>query len=386
MTGTFTALETPGSMAVAPWSRLPGVMLGVLAAAMLALLAGVAAADAPGCPADGADEWVETGVIRIGYRPNAPPFSFRKAAPAPGDDPDDPWRCVGGYSIELCKRVVSTIREKLDAPCAKQPVRAELVPVAVFSPSAEAAQGDGDIAGCGPLPPQVERFAALDPGTPRDQGIDMLCGATSMTVDRMLDFDYSLITYITGAAFLYAQGTPFATLGDLVAPAGEPPDARPIGVLRGGSAQYVLEQLVTDAGLDRSRIDIDELGDYADVVPRLLEADDGGSLFAFFGDKEILLALVARAAEAAPDVAQRLVLSGSTFSYEPYALAFRRDNRLLRFYANTALVSLFGSEDDLGALLRKSFPGRKVVGEKLRTLFEIQRIPQGRGRPLVPGG
>jgi polar amino acid transport system substrate-binding protein/glutamate/aspartate transport system substrate-binding protein len=361
-------------------------MLAVLAAALLMILGGAAVAeDDPRCPANGADAWVETGVIRIGYRPDAPPFSFRKTAPA-AEGPDDPWRCVGGYSIELCRQVVRTIREELDAACAKQPVKAELVPVALVPPPTGAAPAGNGADGCGALPPQVERFAALDPETPRDRGIDMLCGATSMTVDRMFELDYSLITYITGAAFLYARDTPFAKVGDLVAPPGEPPDARPVGVLQGGSGEHVLGRLISDTGLDRARIRIKELADYGDVVPQLLSEGDDPRLFAFFGDKEILLALVARAAETDPDVTRRLVLSGSTFSYEPYALAFRRDNRLLRFYANTALVRLFGSSDALGALLRKSFPGRKVIGEKLRTLFEIQQIPEGRGRRAAPGG
>ena len=100
----------------------------------------------------------ESGKVRIGYRQAQPPMSFL------GED-----GLPAGYSVDICKEVVTGITRKVG-----KKVQVEYVPV-----TAE------------------DRFRAL-----WENRIDLLCGWTTKTLSRSELVDFTLLTYPTGASLM----------------------------------------------------------------------------------------------------------------------------------------------------------------------------------------
>ncbi|MGD8336920.1 MAG: transporter substrate-binding domain-containing protein, partial [Desulfobacterales bacterium] len=99
-----------------------------------------------------------SGNIRIGYRKAQPPMSFLDKNGAPA-----------GYSIDVCKEIVTAVENKIGGD-----VKVEYVPVT--------AEG---------------RFKALD-----DEKIDILCGSTTKTLSRSEIVDFTQLTFVTGASLM----------------------------------------------------------------------------------------------------------------------------------------------------------------------------------------
>ena len=101
----------------------------------------------------------KTGKIRLGYRQSEPPMSFLDNNGKPA-----------GYSIDLCARIVTGVKTKLDKPA----ISVEYVPV-----------------------DSTNRFTALS-----DNKIDILCGSTTKTLSRGELVDFTQLTFVTGASLL----------------------------------------------------------------------------------------------------------------------------------------------------------------------------------------
>lgn len=114
----------------------------------------------------------ETKTLRIGYRTDAPPFSYE---PQKGE--------VAGYSVDLCRAVADTLKAdlKLDA-----------IAIQYIAVTAE------------------NRFQAIQDGV-----IDILCGPTSMTLSRRELVDFSLQTFVDGAGLMVRPDLSISTLNDL---------------------------------------------------------------------------------------------------------------------------------------------------------------------------
>ena len=115
----------------------------------------------------------ETGSIRIGYVPDAPPLSF-----------DDEDGNVAGYSIDLCRHIASAIRfdlglEKIDVE---------------FKP----------------LVSMEQRIDAVANGE-----VDIECGATTVTLSRRERVDFTLMTFITGSAILSRKEKAISVVDEL---------------------------------------------------------------------------------------------------------------------------------------------------------------------------
>ena len=100
----------------------------------------------------------KSGQIRIGYRISEPPMSFL-------DKDGNPT----GYSVDICKGIVSEIENKIGTG-----LTIEYVPVTA----------DG-------------RFKAL-----YDNKIDILCGSTTKTLSRSELVDFTQLTFVTGASLM----------------------------------------------------------------------------------------------------------------------------------------------------------------------------------------
>jgi ABC-type amino acid transport substrate-binding protein len=229
-----------------------------------------------------------SGVIKIGYRSDAPPFSYASSVDEPA-----------GYTVALCREVAARIKEQLKL----DKLSIEYVPVGA-----------------------EDRFKAVEDGK-----IDLLCGATTATLARRERVDFSLPTFVDGASVLLRADGP-QTFGDL--------EGRKVGVRAGTTTEEALANTVKDLKI---LVETVAVKDHKDGLAKLLNDEIG----AYFADRAILFFLMA--GSGAPE---KLFLSEQQFTYEPYALALRKgddafrlevDRALSRIYRSGAIATVFSS-------------------------------------------
>jgi polar amino acid transport system substrate-binding protein len=287
-----------------PISRTTPIVTAVCAALLAAGLAAPAAADT-------LERVSRDGAFNLGYRTDAPPFAFRSRDGLPA-----------GYSVELCARVADAVAATID-----RDLTGGFVPV-------EAAQ----------------RFDRLANGD-----IDMLCGATTVTMTRRERFDFSLLTFITG-------GTLLVQAGEAAARPGQDPTAGRIGVLVDTTSEKALRELM-DSGEVPGEIAV--VDSHTEGVRRLR----AGEIDAYFGDHVLLLGL--RFNDPEPDT---LAVSDRLITLEPYALAMRRGDDRLRLLVDRTLAELYRS-GEIFDILERWLPGGEP-SPLLQSLFLLQSIPE----------
>ncbi len=257
----------------------------------------------------------DTGTIRIGYRKSVPPMSFE----------DKDGKPVG-YSIDLCARIVRGVSQTLGGA----DVAVEYVRVTAKS-----------------------RFDAL-----ADNKIDILCGATTMTLSRREFVDFTQLTFVTGASLLSLQENAIAEVADL--------QGKKVGVVENTTTIEVLKAALKASGTE------------AEVVPVASAAAAAKSLMsgeidAFSADQIVLIGLIITAPDARD---ANFVLSPKVFSFEPFALAVRRNDADFRLAADRVLVHLYRS-GEIGEIYEKWF-GRfsKMVPPELLGMFALNAIPE----------
>lgn len=245
--------------------------------ASLALLtvAGTAMADSPTLA-----RIAETGEIRIGYVPDAPPLSFK-------DDDGN----VTGYSIDLCRHIASAIRfdlglEKIDI---------------IFTP----------------LVSIEDRINAIEKNE-----VDIECGTTTMTLSRRERVDFTLMTFITGSAILSRKDNPVSTIDQL--------EKKRIAVVSGTTTEDVLRRVaeVNDFRVKLIAIETHDQG---------IEMLNKGKVDGYASDRAMLIGQVFRNANVANDY----TMTRTALSFEPYAFMIQRGDTGFRLAADRALASLF---------------------------------------------
>lgn len=259
------------------WSRT------TLAAAMsgVTLLIGAEVALAQNAPASILDRIQQDKTLRIAYREDAPPFSFKDSAGNPA-----------GYMVDLCRAVADQLAQQLHV------ASLGLVYVQVTA---------------------VDRFVAIE-----QHKADLLCEPTSATLSRRETVDFSISTFVDGAGLMIRSDGP----RDLNAMAGQK-----VGVLAGTTTEEEL------------RGGLRQVGIAADVVPARTHVEglamlDDGRISAYFADRSILVFLIKRS--RAPD---KLVLADNYLSIEPYALALPHGDETFRLAVDRALSHIYRSGD-----------------------------------------
>ena len=222
----------------------------------------------------------ETGEIRIGYVPDAPPLSFENSN---GD--------VIGYSIDLCRHITSTIKTELGM---------DEINI-IFTP----------------LVSMEDRLSAIENGD-----VDIECGATTVTLTRRERVDFTLMTFITGSAVLSRKANPIDTIDDV--------SGAKIAVLTGTTTEKVMRRVidVNEFKVDLILIETHEEG---------MELLNSRKVDGYASDRAMLMGLVFFDENARNDYA----LSRSPFSFEPYAMMVPRGDTEFRLIADKALASLF---------------------------------------------
>jgi ABC-type amino acid transport substrate-binding protein len=222
----------------------------------------------------------DTGEIRIGFVPDAPPLSFL-----------DEEENVVGYSIDLCRRIASAARDAAGL----EKIRIAFVPLVTME----------------------ERISAIENGD-----IDIECGATTVTLSRRERVDFTLMTFITGSAVLSRRAAPIETVDDL--------RGVEIAVLAGTTTEDVMRRVI-----DINEFDIDlELIDSHDEGMKLLNE---GRVDGYASDRAMLIGQVFRNADAN----NQYSMTRAALSFEPYAFMVRKGDSNFRLVADKALAAQF---------------------------------------------
>ncbi|MBT8099330.1 MAG: amino acid ABC transporter substrate-binding protein [Gammaproteobacteria bacterium] len=245
----------------------------------LAFIVALATANAEG-HIDTLKRVAETGEFRIGYVPDAPPLSFR-----------DSENNAVGYSIDLCRRIASAVRDEL---------KLEEIKI-VFTP----------------LVTMEERLSAIENGD-----VDIECGATTVTLSRRERVDFTLMTFITGSAVLSLNSEPIDGIDGL--------DGERVAVLRGTTTESVMRSVNEVNGFNIKL----KLIDSHDEGMALLNA---GKVGGYASDRAMLIGQVFRNDNATKEYA----LTSNVLSFEPYALMIPRGDTEFRLVADKALASLY---------------------------------------------
>jgi glutamate/aspartate transport system substrate-binding protein len=230
-----------------------------------------------------------SGVVNVGYIPTPGTFAFRNAA---GE--------TVGYSIDVCLRVVQSLRKALSMPG----LRVEFRPL-------EAAQ----------------RIPLLQSGA-----IDIECGGNTNTVGRQKDVDFSHTLFTTGVRFLARKSVLLDGAPSLW--------KRRVAVSKGTTAQETVQRLQREQDLTVVAVATDAEG------VRLVEE---GKVDAFAQDDILLYALV-----AASPMKDSLHVTGRHLTVEPYAFMLPKDDLPLREVVDRTVLALMHS-GELAAIYRKWF-------------------------------
>jgi glutamate/aspartate transport system substrate-binding protein len=217
--------------------------------------------------------------IGVAYRTDAVPFSFVE-----GQQPV-------GYSIDLCRRVVGLLEQQLGV----KELKVRWVPVTVQNRFTTVAKAEADLE----------------------------CGASSVTLGRMREVDFSSFTFVDGTGILVKASLAAKGLGDL--------GGRKIGVIGGSSNERALNEALKARVVN------------ATVVP-VKTRDDGlaqleaGAIDAFASDRVLLIGLAGKAKDP-----KSLALLTDALSFEPYAIVLPRGDWQMRLAVNTALAQIYRS-------------------------------------------
>lgn len=254
----------------------------------------------------------QTKTIAIAYRADAMPFAF-------ADDKNQ----VDGFSVDLCKRVASSIERQLDI----KGLQIKWVPVTVQS-----------------------RFEAVARGR-----ADMECGSSTITLARLKQVDFSSIIFVETTGLLVKTASGVRSLSDL--------SGKKIAVVGGTTNERAI-----DAQLKRRLLS-------ATVVPfksrdEAFAAVEEGKADAFASDKLLLLGAVTKAKDP-----RSLTLLTEELSFEPYGIVLPRGDAAFRLAVNTGLAQLYSS-GQVVETFRRWFEAFGQIPPIIQAAYILGSIPE----------
>jgi polar amino acid transport system substrate-binding protein len=242
-----------------------------------------------------------SSALKLGYDPDARPFSFAEQGKP------------NGYAVAICNKIADSLRAQLNLP----KLDVEWVPLS------------GD-----------EKAQAIQAGA-----ADLVCGAEPVTLTRRQQVSFSIPIFPSGTGALLSASAPLALRE--VLQYGEPSN-RP--VWRGSPARTILEHKTfssiagtTSEGWLSDRIKTFQLAatatpvnNYQQGIERVLD----GSSAVLFGDMPILMDAAARS-----DNSGNLIVLQRHFTYEPLGLELARGDEDFRLAVDRALSQAYAAQD-----------------------------------------
>ncbi len=255
----------------------------------------------------------DTGVIQMGFREAEPPMSFLDKSGQPI-----------GYSIDLCNHIAFAVKQKIG----RTDIAVEFVPVTAET-----------------------RFTSIESGS-----IDILCGATTKTLGRSERVDFTQLTFVTGASLLSLDATKVPDIMSL--------KGKRVAVVGNTTTIEVLERVLKARLVDAEVVTVSS-------ATEGIAALNKGEVAAFSSDQVVLIGLAVTRQDQ-----QNYYLAEELFSYEPFALAVKREDASFRLVADRALSQLYRS-NQINEIYRKWF-GRfsPEVPLLLKALYQLHATPE----------
>jgi glutamate/aspartate transport system substrate-binding protein len=223
---------------------------------------------------------VDTGTLTIGHRESSVPFSYL-------DDRQQPV----GYSMDLCMKVVETVKRELGLP----QLRVALQPVT-----------------------SANRIPLMTNGT-----VDLECGSTTNSMERQKQVAFGLTTFVTNVKVVVKKDSPIKSLGDL--------DGKPVSTTSGTTSVQLIRQHAKGKDVNFKVV----YGkDHAESF-LLLET---GRTSAFVMDDILIAGLIANSRH--PDAYRFLP---EVLRTEPYGIMLRRDDAPFKALVDRTLAALMKS-------------------------------------------
>jgi len=217
-----------------------------------------------------------SGSIALGYRESSVPFSFL----SPRKEPI-------GYSIELCKALVSSIEDAVN-----KSVAIRWVPVTAAS-----------------------RIDAVAGGQ-----VDLECGSTTSNLERQKRVAFSPTIFVSGTKLMVKRGSPVRSFRDLA--------GKKVAVTAGTTNEKTLQELNARFKLGMEIVASPEHAQSFDLVAK-------GQAEAFATDDVLLYGLIAQRRAKAD-----FMVLGDFLSYDPYGIVFRKGDPQLARVVEDALQIL----------------------------------------------
>jgi len=260
----------------------------------------------------------ETGIVRLGYRENSPPFAFLDAGRKPI-----------GYSLDLCEIVVDEIAREV---------------------------GKNLTVEYRPVTPE-NRFELVT-----SDAIDLECGSSNNTAERRKIVAFSPTTFVTGTKLLVRRGSGIRSLRDLA--------GKTIVLTRGTVHATVIPRLA-----ERQKLPISFV--FAADHNESFQTLAAGKADAFANDEVQLFGMLAETRSGSDF---RIV--GDFLTYADYALTLRKDDPEFAEVVERAFHKLSGSREIVAIYERwfmKPLPsGARLnlpMSPHLEEIFRVQGLP-----------
>jgi ABC-type amino acid transport substrate-binding protein len=275
---------------------------------LLFTLAGPLMADEP--PA--LDKIKKKGAVAFGYREASRPFSFR------GEDGQP-----AGYSVDLCRQIAVVLKSALGLV----DLKVSWVPV---TPS--------------------DRVGKLQRGA-----IDLECGSTTITFERLQQVAFSHMTFVDGGSVLATASSGIRGVKDL--------NGKRVGVIPNTTTDKALAIALAALSIKPQIVHVAETREG-------LQGLEGGQLDAYASDHLLLAGLLSTAKDPAA-----LKLSDDYFSYEPYGLMMRRGDQTFQVHVNRTLSALYRS-GTIVEIYERWFGSFNEVSPLVRALYLLHSWPE----------
>jgi len=194
------------------------------------------------------------------------------------------------------------------------------------------------------------RFSAISSGQ-----ADMECGASTVTLGRMKEVDFSSLTFLDGTGLLVRS----TTAGDsLMALAN-----KKIGVIAGTSNERALAEALKAKVVTAAVVAVKSREEG-------LAQLEAGTIDAFASDRVLLVGLAGKSKDP-----KALALLGDALSFEPYAIALPRGDWAMRQAVNSALSQIYKSSA-LPELYGRWFAPLGRPSPVLEVMFALGRLPE----------
>jgi glutamate/aspartate transport system substrate-binding protein len=295
------------------------VLPGFLLAAAFALPA--AAQDANVTALSGTLKKIkDTGTITLGYRESSLPFSYLNKLQQPI-----------GYSIDLCREIVEEAATELDG----MNIRIAFAPVTA-----------------------ADRLDKVKTGV-----VDLECGSTTSNLQRQKEVAFSPVFFVAGTKLMVPNASAVKSYRDLA--------GKTVVVTAGTTNEAALRTLSDKQKLG---ITIVTARDHAQSLATLV----AGKAEAFATDDALLYGFIATEPSA-----HDMKVVGDYLSYDPYGLAYRRDDPAFAATVERTFARM-ASERRLEELYNKWFLRRLPTGEtlnlpmspQLAEIFQVLGAPE----------